>query len=75
MRIDSIPIALLLVILFVFDLMKTIVSICSYILGTVFMARLQEQLKYFVNMKITQDEMWQGLDIYLSGHEVKIMKI
>ncbi|XP_014661777.1 PREDICTED: 5'-3' exoribonuclease 1-like [Priapulus caudatus] len=37
--------------------------------GTSFMVKLHEQLKYFVNMKITHDKMWQGLRIYLSGHE------
>lgn len=42
-------------------------------LGTVFMARLQEQLKYFVTMKITTDELWQGIRIYLSGHDVNVL--
>ncbi|XP_063965175.1 5'-3' exoribonuclease 1-like [Lytechinus pictus] len=37
--------------------------------GTDFMVRLQQQLKYFVNMKITQDSKWQGIRIFLSGHE------
>ncbi|XP_002730377.1 5'-3' exoribonuclease 1-like [Saccoglossus kowalevskii] len=37
--------------------------------GTEFMVKLNEQLKYFVNKKITEDEMWRGLRIYLSGHE------
>ncbi|VDK61687.1 unnamed protein product [Onchocerca ochengi] len=36
--------------------------------GTQFMARLHEQLQYFVQMKITTDSCWQGLRIYLSGH-------
>ncbi|VDK85845.1 unnamed protein product [Litomosoides sigmodontis] len=36
--------------------------------GTQFMARLHEQLQYFVQMKITTDRCWQGLRIYLSGH-------
>lgn len=40
--------------------------------GTVFMARLHEQLKYFVNMKVTTDDMWQGIRIYLSGHDVSL---
>ncbi len=40
------------------------------ILGTEFMVRLHEQLKYFVNKKISTDPGWQGLKIYLSGHEV-----
>ncbi|KAM8952222.1 5'-3' exoribonuclease 1 isoform 2-T2 [Pelodytes ibericus] len=37
--------------------------------GTEFMARLHEHLKYFVNMKISTDKAWQGVDVYLSGHE------
>ncbi|XP_022099990.1 5'-3' exoribonuclease 1-like [Acanthaster planci] len=37
--------------------------------GTPFMVRLQEQLKYFVRQKLTKDPMWQGLTVYLSGHE------
>ncbi|XP_035384237.1 5'-3' exoribonuclease 1 isoform X2 [Electrophorus electricus] len=37
--------------------------------GTEFMARLQEQLKYFVHKKLSMDRMWQGVRVYLSGHE------
>ncbi|XP_049332694.1 5'-3' exoribonuclease 1 isoform X2 [Astyanax mexicanus] len=37
--------------------------------GTEFMARLQEQLKYFVHSKLSTDRMWQGVRVYLSGHE------
>ncbi|XP_053315450.1 5'-3' exoribonuclease 1 isoform X2 [Spea bombifrons] len=37
--------------------------------GTEFMVRLHEHLKYFVNMKISADKAWQGVSIYLSGHE------
>uniref|UniRef100_A0A8C5SCD5 5'-3' exoribonuclease 1 n=1 Tax=Laticauda laticaudata TaxID=8630 RepID=A0A8C5SCD5_LATLA len=37
--------------------------------GTEFMARLHEHLKYFVNMKISTDKSWQGITVYLSGHE------
>ncbi|XP_047520922.1 5'-3' exoribonuclease 1 isoform X3 [Pieris napi] len=37
--------------------------------GTVFMARLHEQLKYFVKMKITQDPLWSKVKVILSGHE------
>ncbi|KAJ7394677.1 5'-3' exoribonuclease 1 [Desmophyllum pertusum] len=37
--------------------------------GTPFMVRLHEQLKFFVNYKISTDPAWQGLRIYLSGHE------
>ena len=38
--------------------------------GTEFMARLSEQLKYFVNKKVSEDADWQGCEIVLSGHEV-----
>lgn len=34
------------------------------------MARLHEQLQFFVKMKITTDSRWQGLRIYYSGHNV-----
>ncbi|GLV41654.1 pacman [Carabus blaptoides fortunei] len=37
--------------------------------GTVFMARLQEQLKYFVTNKISNDKLWQKCKVVLSGHE------
>ncbi|XP_067851147.1 5'-3' exoribonuclease 1 isoform X3 [Heptranchias perlo] len=37
--------------------------------GTAFMARLHEQLKYFVHMKISTDQSWEGVAVYLSGHE------
>ncbi|KAG7457013.1 hypothetical protein MATL_G00241860 [Megalops atlanticus] len=37
--------------------------------GTEFMARLQEQLKYFVHNKLSSDKSWQGVSVYLSGHE------
>ena len=40
------------------------------LLGTAFMVRLHEQLKFFINYKISTDPAWQGLRIYLSGHEV-----
>ncbi|KAJ4480064.1 exonuclease II [Lentinula aciculospora] len=38
--------------------------------GTPFMARLSEQLKYFVNKKITEDSNWRDVQVVLSGHEV-----
>lgn len=41
-----------------------------FTLGTEFMVKLHKQLIYFVNMKITHDKLWQGVKIYLSGHEV-----
>ncbi|XP_072560134.1 5'-3' exoribonuclease 1 [Paramormyrops kingsleyae] len=37
--------------------------------GTDFMARLQNQLKYFVHSKLSSDKLWQGVSVYLSGHE------
>lgn len=37
--------------------------------GTVFMARLHEQLKYFVASKISTDQRWKGVKVILSGHE------
>lgn len=38
--------------------------------GTEFMAKLTQQLKYFVNKKISEDTDWHGVEIVLSGHEV-----
>ncbi|KAM6490715.1 exonuclease II [Amanita muscaria] len=38
--------------------------------GTPFMARLSEQLRYFVNKKITEDSNWRDIQVVLSGHEV-----
>ena len=34
------------------------------------MAKLTQQLKYFINKKISEDFDWQGVEIVLSGHEV-----
>lgn len=34
------------------------------------MARLQEQLTYFVHNKLSTDKLWQNVKVYLSGHEV-----
>lgn len=34
------------------------------------MAKLTEQLKYFINKKVSEDVEWQGVEIVLSGHEV-----
>lgn len=33
------------------------------------MIKLQEQLKYFVVKKVSTDELWKGVKVYLSGHE------
>ncbi|KAK4501991.1 hypothetical protein PRZ48_007802, partial [Zasmidium cellare] len=38
--------------------------------GTQFMARLTQQLKYFIAKKVSEDLDWQGCEIVLSGHEV-----
>jgi len=38
--------------------------------GTEFMVKLHEQLMYFVAKKVSTDRLWQGPQIYLSGHEV-----
>lgn len=38
--------------------------------GTEFMARLHEQLKYFVVNKVSTDKMWRSCQIILSGQEV-----
>lgn len=37
--------------------------------GTPFMVRLHQQLQYFVTMKISNDTLWQGVKVVLSGHE------
>jgi 5'-3' exoribonuclease 1 len=34
------------------------------------MAKLSQQLRYFVNKKVTEDTDWQGCEVILSGHEV-----
>ncbi|KAH5499219.1 5'-3' exoribonuclease [Parastagonospora nodorum] len=38
--------------------------------GTAFMAKLTQQLKYFINKKVSEDMDWQGVEVVLSGHEV-----
>ncbi|KAI1038426.1 hypothetical protein LB503_011279 [Fusarium chuoi] len=38
--------------------------------GTEFMAKLSQQLRYFVNKKVSEDTDWQGCEVVLSGHEV-----
>lgn len=40
------------------------------VLGTPFMTKLSEQLRYFVNKKITEDSNWRDVQVVLSGHEV-----
>ena len=44
--------------------------ISTYSSGTPFMARLSEQLRYFVNKKITEDSNWRDIQVVLSGYEV-----
>lgn len=34
------------------------------------MTKLTQQLKYFINKKVSEDVDWQGVEIVLSGHEV-----
>lgn len=38
--------------------------------GTEFMAKLTQQLRYFINKKVSEDVDWQGVEVVLSGHEV-----
>lgn len=38
--------------------------------GTEFMARLTQQLKYFISKKVSEDADWQNVEVVLSGHEV-----
>ena len=38
--------------------------------GTEFMAKLTDNLKYFIHKKITEDSNWSNIKIVLSGHEV-----
>lgn len=38
--------------------------------GTEFMAKLTQQLKYFISKKVSEDLDWQGVEVVLSGHEV-----
>jgi 5'-3' exoribonuclease 1 len=38
--------------------------------GTEFMAKLSQQLRYFINKKVSEDKEWQQPDIVLSGHDV-----
>ena len=38
--------------------------------GTEFMAKLTDNLKYFIHKKISEDSRWANVKIILSGHEV-----
>lgn len=35
------------------------------------MARLSEQLKYFINKKVSEDAAWRDVRVILSGHDVR----
>ncbi len=39
--------------------------------GTEFMARLHNHLKYFVHKKLSSDIGWQGVEVILSGQDVR----
>jgi 5'-3' exoribonuclease 1 len=34
------------------------------------MARLSDQMRYFINKKITEDSNWRAVEVVFSGHEV-----
>lgn len=54
-----------------YNYLENVYKSCTLSLpGTPFMVRLQEHLKYFVIDKISNDPLWQGPQVYLSGHEV-----
>ena len=38
------------------------------------MCKLHEQLKYFVNKKLSSDPAWQNVKIILSGHNVSFQR-
>ena len=38
--------------------------------GTEFMARLHEELKYFLNKKLSTDPTWQKVEVVFSGQDV-----
>jgi 5'-3' exoribonuclease 1 len=38
--------------------------------GTPFMDRLQAQLKYYLNKKVSEDSAWRNVTVVLSGHDV-----
>ena len=39
-------------------------------LGTDFMAKLSDQMQYFINPKISEDSNWCDVQVVMSGHEV-----
>jgi 5'-3' exonuclease len=38
--------------------------------GTPFMTRLSDQMRYFINKKISEDSNWRDVEVVFSGHEV-----
>jgi 5'-3' exonuclease len=36
------------------------------------MSNLNEQLKYFIHVKLTTDPLWEGVNVHLSGHLVGV---
>ncbi|QPG74944.1 hypothetical protein FOA43_002282 [Brettanomyces nanus] len=38
--------------------------------GTEFMAQVTENLKYYINQKVSHDSNWQNVKVVMSGHEV-----
>jgi 5'-3' exonuclease len=39
------------------------------------MANLDEQLKYFIHVKLTTDPLWNNVNVHLSGHLVGYLEI
>ena len=39
------------------------------------MANLDEQLRYFIHVKLTTDPLWENVDVHLSGHLVSISRL
>jgi 5'-3' exoribonuclease 1 len=37
------------------------------------MTRLSEQLKYYINKKVSEDADWRGVEVVLSGHDVSFL--
>ncbi|KAJ3341305.1 hypothetical protein HDU93_005275 [Gonapodya sp. JEL0774] len=38
--------------------------------GTLFMTKLSEQLKWYANVRVSEDPKWKGVEVILSGHDV-----
>ncbi|KNZ62559.1 hypothetical protein VP01_1255g4 [Puccinia sorghi] len=52
------------------DIKMTLIAIASLQVCTPFMARLHEQIKYFLNKKISEDPAWRQVQVIFSGHDV-----